>query len=412
MNWQTKVRTYLQASNQWFFQTPLRALEQAYQAAVIIKSIEDQYFGGNKIATNASNYTTNVRSYWQTELDKNLNIINRRLAEFQITRSVANLGSPEVLEKLKFIDRIVQKYTSTLTIARNDVVTYPLNNEVNQVAEIPVIVERAKTPPQNQKRGFFPSSIGRVLERIQTELNPEAEAEVVQKFRVSSKRTKKALRFLVLLLIIPLLTQQLSKILIIEPTISHIPSINVPMFRNDEMIEQALLEMQKFEEKLKFQNLILPTEALSLEEREGQLKDKVREIAEKFKVESRSTIANIIADLLGLVSFGVIIAAGKREIAILKSFMDEIAYGLSDSAKAFIIILFTDTFVGFHSPHGWEVVLEVFANHIGVRADRSFIGIFIATFPVILDTIIKYWIFRYLTRISPSAVATYREMDD
>jgi hypothetical protein len=34
--------------------------------------------------------------------------------------------------------------------------------------------------------------------------------------------------------------------------------------------------------------------------------------------------------------------------------MDEIVYGLSDSAKAFIIILFTDMFVGFHSPHGWE----------------------------------------------------------
>jgi CemA family len=411
MNWQTKVRTYLQASNQWFFQTPLRALEQAYQAAVIIKSIEDQYFGGNKIATNASNYTTNVRSYWQTELDKNLNIINRRLAEFQISRSVANLGSPEVLEKLKFIDRIVQKYTSNLTIARNDAVTYPLNNEVNQVAEIPVIV-RAKTPPQNEKRGFFPSSIGRVLERIQTELNPQAEAEVVQKFRLSSKRTKKALRFLILLLIIPLLTQQLSKKLIIEPIISSIHNINVPMFRNDEMREHAMLEMQNFEEKLKFQNLILSAPALSLEEREEQLKLKVKEIADKFQIESLSTIANIIADLLGLVSFAVIIAAGKREIAILKSFMDEIAYGLSDSAKAFIIILFTDTFVGFHSPHGWEVVLEGFAKHLGLPAERDFIYIFIATFPVILDTIIKYWIFRYLSRISPSAVATYREMDD
>ncbi|MBA3923038.1 MAG: proton extrusion protein PcxA [Nostocaceae cyanobacterium] len=411
MNWQTRIRESLQASNQWFFQTPLRALEQAYQAAVIIKSIEDQYFDGNKISTNASNYTVNVRSYWQTELDKNLNIINRRLAEFKISRSVANLASPVILEKLKFIDRVVQKYTSTITVA-NDTVIYPLAIEESQITETPVIVERKKTPSPDEKRGIFPSSIGRVFNRIQTELNPEAEAEVVQKFRLSSKRTKKALRFLVLLLIIPVLTQQLSKRLIIEPIISNIPSIKVPMFRNDEMREAAMLEMHNFEEKLKFQNLIFSTPELSLEERESQLKEKVKEIAEKFKNRSSSTIGNIVADLLGLISFGVIIALSKREIAVLKSFMDEIAYGLSDSAKAFIIILFTDIFVGFHSPHGWEVILEEFANHLGVPAERQFIGIFIATFPVILDTIIKYWIFRYLSRISPSAVATYREMDD
>ncbi|MBC7516641.1 MAG: proton extrusion protein PcxA, partial [Alkalinema sp. FL-bin-369] len=78
----------------------------------------------------------------------------------------------------------------------------------------------------------------------------------------------------------------------------------------------------------------------------------------------------------------------------------------------FIIILFTDIFVGFHSPHGWEVLLEGVAQHFGLDANRSYISLFIATFPVILDTIFKYWIFRYLNRISPSAVATYKEMNE
>jgi hypothetical protein len=87
-------------------------------------------------------------------------------------------------------------------------------------------------------------------------------------------------------------------------------------------------------------------------------------------------------------------------------------YGLSDSAKAFIIILFTDIFVGFHSPHGWEVILEGLSHHWGLPANRDFIFLFIATFPVILDTIFKYWIFRYLNRISPSAVATYHNMNE
>ena len=102
----------------------------------------------------------------------------------------------------------------------------------------------------------------------------------------------------------------------------------------------------------------------------------------------------------------------KREVSTLKGFMDEIIYGLSDSAKAFIIILFTDMFVGFHSPHGWEVLLEGLSRHLGFAANREFIFLFIATFPVILDTVFKYWIFRYLNRISPSAVATYKNMNE
>jgi len=102
----------------------------------------------------------------------------------------------------------------------------------------------------------------------------------------------------------------------------------------------------------------------------------------------------------------------KREIAVLKDFIDNVVYGLSDSAKAFIIILFTDIFVGFHSPHGWEVLLSRrIPTSRTTRKSRLYRFVY-CTFPVILDTVFKYWIFRYLSRISPSAVATYRNMNE
>jgi len=44
--------------------------------------------------------------------------------------------------------------------------------------------------------------------------------------------------------------------------------------------------------------------------------------------------------------------------------------------------------------------------------NRDLIFLFIATFPVLLDTVFKYWIFRYLNQVSPSAVATYHEMNE
>jgi hypothetical protein len=66
--------------------------------------------------------------------------------------------------------------------------------------------------------------------------------------------------------------------------------------------------------------------------------------------------------------------------------------------------------VGFHSPHGWEVFLESAMDHFGLAENEDFIFLFVATFPVLLDTVIKYWIFRYLNKLSPSTVATYHTM--
>jgi hypothetical protein len=159
-------------------------------------------------------------------------------------------------------------------------------------------------------------------------------------------------------------------------------------------------------------SLLYKTPAIEAEEVEKKMAEKAEEIAQDFNHRSSEAISNIFADFVGLIAFALVIAFNRQGLAALKSLLDTVMYDLSDSAKAFIIILLTDIFVGFHSPHGWEVLLEGFSNHLGIAPNRSFIFLFIATFPVILDTIMKYWIFRYLSRISPSAVATLRNMNE
>nr|WQA10869.1 chloroplast envelope membrane protein [Streptosarcina sp. YL-2023a] len=100
----------------------------------------------------------------------------------------------------------------------------------------------------------------------------------------------------------------------------------------------------------------------------------------------------------------------KPQIIILKSFLTESIYSLSDTTKSFLLILSTDLLVGFHSPRGWEFLIEFLLKHFGLPESRDFIYLFVATFPVLLDTVFKYWIFRYLNKISPSTVATYHSM--
>ncbi|MBW4629453.1 MAG: proton extrusion protein PcxA [Brasilonema octagenarum HA4186-MV1] len=412
-----KIQQYLQAGNKRFLSTPERALLEAYEAAQRIRNIEIEQFEGNKIIPNSSKYTESVRAYWQVSLNKNLMIIKAKLAEFRLSSSVLNMSSSAFLEKLSFIDEVSLKYNLEQELNQDGItpISQPLQlnrDEVNNQSNSSG-VNNIKGDPLFNKTGIFPRSIGRTLNRIKADLSPEAEQQYIRNFQSSRKRTRSAVRFLVILVIVPLLTQYLSKQFLFSPIVERIRGENLNhIFLNYEMEEEALTELKTFEEKLKFQSLISKAPPLSSEAVEEKVKNKVHEIAEEFKEKGSSAISNVFADLLSLVAFAFVIVTSKREIAIVKSFMDDVIYGLSDSAKAFLIILFTDIFVGFHSPHGWEVILEGFAEHLGLPAQKSAISLFIATFPVILDTIFKYWIFRYLSKLSPSALATMKEMNE
>ncbi|WGV25383.1 proton extrusion protein PcxA [Halotia branconii] len=403
--------------NQWFLKTPERALLEAYNAAQVIRNIEREHFGNQKISAKSANYTENVMSYWQGYLDQNLTIIQIRLTEFQLSRSILNLSESFVLEKLKFIDEVIEKYTWKYNLIKNStLVSFPKtikNNTSEAEQQFDSSNLNDKIEPPSQKTGVLPRSIGRTINKIKTDFTPEAEEEFIKNYRISRNRTRTALKFLITLIIVPLLTHQLSKRILINPIVENIRGDNISqIFLNSEMEDQALDELNIFQEKLRLESLLYKSPTISSEAIKESIKEKAIEIAEVFRHKSSNAVSNIFADLLSLIAFAIVIAKSKREIVVVKSFIDTLVYGLSDSAKAFLIILFTDIFVGFHSPHGWEVILDGLAQHLGLEANRSIIFMFIATFPVILDTIFKYWIFRYLSRLSPSALATLKEMDE
>ena len=71
---------------------------------------------------------------------------------------------------------------------------------------------------------------------------------------------------------------------------------------------------------------------------------KALEIASYYANESSAAIKNILSDFLSVTTFISILIISKRQFSILKSFINELIYSLSDTAKAFLIILFTDMF--------------------------------------------------------------------
>nr|YP_009251137.1 envelope membrane protein [Coffea canephora]ANA07428.1 envelope membrane protein [Coffea canephora] len=117
---------------------------------------------------------------------------------------------------------------------------------------------------------------------------------------------------------------------------------------------------------------------------------------------------NIICFLI-LSGFSIL---GNEELVILNSWTQKFLYNLSDTVKAFSILLLTDLCIGFHSPHGWELMVGSVYKDLGFVHNDQIISGLVSTFPVILDTIFKYWIFRYLNRVSPSLVVIYHSMND
>ena len=266
------------------------------------------------------------------------------------------------------------------------------------------------------KSGVLPRSFLRTVNRLKEEMAPQSgstEQKVLKQYRNSRYKTALSVKFLLTLVIVPLLVHQLSKTFFLLPSVDRYFQRNEEIiFINQNMEAEAYEELHRYEESLKFRAFLGLGEKIEPDVLEEKLAEKAVEISKSFRRSSTNAIANIFADILSLISFVIVIVSSQREIEVLKEFIDEIVYGLSDSAKAFLIILFTDMFVGFHSPHGWEVILASVARHFGLPENEDFNFLFIATFPVILDTVFKYWIFRYLNGISPSAVATYRNMNE
>ncbi|CAN6446938.1 unnamed protein product [Victoria cruziana] len=79
---------------------------------------------------------------------------------------------------------------------------------------------------------------------------------------------------------------------------------------------------------------------------------------------------------------------GNEELITLNSWVQEFLYNLSDTIKAFFILLLTDLCIGFHSPHAWELMIGSFYKVFGFVQNEKIISGLVSTFPIILDIIL------------------------
>jgi hypothetical protein len=358
-------------------------LERAYEAALLIQSIELEHYNDRPV------------------------------------RPEVNLALPRSTQA-----QILRRFQAALDVCRQCLVTLEANRgqlagqELRQLQLVEAVVARYDRPGRkplpaiSRSPEVLPRSLIGVVDQVRRQLDPEAEADVLAGFRRRRDSTLVSLRILLLLILVPLLVQQMSRTYLMGPLVDrYAPESAFISYPKPHLEEKAVEKLRVYKAEVEFAALLEGKPLPSPEELQLQLADRAKELKQEADNESTEAIKNVLADIAAVAAFVLVCILGKRDIQVLRGFIDEVIYGLSDSAKAFAIILFTDIFVGFHSPEGWTVLLGGVANHLGLPARENFIMLFIATFPVVLATIFKYWIFRYLNRLSPSSVATLRNMN-
>ena len=356
-------------------------LERAYEAALLIQSLELEYY-------------------------------NDRPVRPELQLSIPKQAQAQMLRRFRAALQVCQEVIPTLQSHRNELDSQELR-QLQLILSVAARYERRNGAPSlSRTPDLLPRSLLGLFDGVRRQLDPQAETAVLEGFRRRRSSTLVSLRIFLLLILVPLIVQQTSRTLVFSPLLDRFaPDLPFLSYSKPHLQEKAVNKLRIYQQELQFQALLEGQAPPSPEELQTALMARANQLKQDADDEGLEATKNVLADLAELAGFSLVCVFGRRDLQVLRGFLDEAVYGLSDSAKAFAIILFTDIFVGFHSPEGWTVLLDGIANHLGFPAEENFILLFIATFPVVLATIFKYWIFRYLNRVSPSAVATLRGMD-
>jgi hypothetical protein len=357
-------------------------IERGYEAALVIQSIELEHYNDRPVRPELElSIPRSAQARLLRRFRTAINVCRQALDNVEPHR--VELTGQE-LRQVQLIEGVLSRYDSN----------------------------RQPLPTISRTPEMLPRSLLGVVDQMRRQLDPAAEANVVAGFRRRRDSTLVSLRILLLLILVPVLVQQISRTYLVSPLVDNF-AMESPLlsYAKPHLQEKAIEKLKEYKSELEFDALLKGEAPPSREEMQAQLSERAKELNEEADQESTHAIKNVLADIGGLLGFALVCIFGQPDLQVLRGFLDELIYGLSDSAKAFSIILFTDIFVGFHSPEGWTVLLNGVAYHLGIPARENFVMLFIATFPVVLATIFKYWIFRYLNRVSPSSVATLRNMN-
>nr|QUG10286.1 chloroplast envelope membrane protein [Hymenophyllum barbatum] len=288
--------------------------------------------------------------------------------------------------------------------------SFQMNKKSNKELLIQESIGFSSSITAYESISLIPRSITRTLSRFRTELANYSGSLLPTKIELSKYQALASIQYIGYLFLFPFIIPMILKNWFLEPWIRNWwNSSQSQIFINLFQEEIALKRLQEVE-GLVWLNEIMRD--YGSRDYDATVYDKTTQSVIIYNEGNIQTISRFVTDVISIAISTSLFIIGRKRLAVLNSWVQELFYSLNDTMKAFSILLLTDLCIGFHSPHGWEIVIGSFLEHLGFAHNKYVISCFVSTFPVISDTVSKYWIFRHLNRISPSIVATYHTMNE
>ncbi|ESQ54090.1 hypothetical protein EUTSA_v10025215mg [Eutrema salsugineum] len=240
------------------------------------------------------------------------------------------------------------------------------------------------------------------------------EEDILYEDRVFRYASSKSAKFLAVLILIPWALDFLAHDYVLMPFLDRyvktVPlaaqTLDVRRSQKLEMVKELNREKARYRLEVE----IGKSPPLSDDDLWWELRGKALELREEWRLENRKAFANIWSDMVFGISLFVLLYANQGKVALLKFTGYKIINNISDTGKAFLIILITDIFLGYHSESGWETLLEIIMEHYGLEVEQATVTIFICLVPVVIDACVKLWLFKFLPRLSPRVSNIFQEM--
>lgn len=140
------------------------------------------------------------------------------------------------------------------------------------------------------------------------------------------------------------------------------------------------------------------------------LKEEAARLDASFRARNAASLVRLVSDTVGGATLGALLVIPSPGRTSFFGAISRVFSGLSDMAKAFLIIASTDIFLGYHSEEGWKALAHVVTSYYGIEVGEGSVYAFVAVVPVVADAFFKLYIFKGLNRTNPGSAVTLKSM--
>lgn len=182
-----------------------------------------------------------------------------------------------------------------------------------------------------------------------------------------------------ILLVAPLVTGWVLSSIIANPIFTAITSWNPHAFEISEKQKiEGAKDIHKAEMRMRMDAAIGRAPPLSYSELQAQLRHEAHELVEEFQEKNKHNVLNVVSDgITAFVGFGLLLKDSEGRAILFRTF-GRLFSGLSDTAKAFMIIASTDILLGYHSEEGWTAAIRLITAHYGSEVEVTSLHILLA----------------------------------